>query len=92
MCAVLNRRMKRGRGRSARVGCAEGGVRYGSASTTRKNKMVRTEFSWMSDEELLQHVHLKEDATVLETELSQRLALILDVRAVEQMDSSGGDT
>lgn len=40
--------------------------------------MMHTEFSWMSSDELLQHVNNLPDAPSLAIELAQRLALALD--------------
>lgn len=43
--------------------------------------MVRTEYSILTDEELLQHVAFQEKPTAAEIELAQRLALALDLLA-----------
>jgi hypothetical protein len=51
--------------------------------------MVRTEYSVLTDEELLQHVAFKDKPSHLEIELAQRLAIALDLLAEHGLDSRG---
>ena len=41
--------------------------------------VIRTEYSWMNTEELINHVELNGKSTTLEIELAHRLAVALDV-------------
>jgi hypothetical protein len=49
--------------------------------------MVRTEYSILTDEELLQHVASKDKPSHIEIELAQRLAIALDLLAEHGLNS-----